>query len=252
MTIDKLIKYCLQYLEQGSETAIMQTDIYDLLDDDTFAEYTKNIEHSIYMGLTRYSSSNLLKIAEYEVSEPNGVINLIKEEKLPKRNLDGSVIAGETKTVKRPLFHKIKEIYAETKSGDLLPNVEYFVIGNKVKIKNFNSNYKYYILYYPMISDLEFYMETTDKDIYNIELSNLGVTDEMAINLKYLVYSELKMEENPNLANINKNYFETYLSSLEATQVFNNQINLVDTTRPDVESDVYAGYSREWSDIYGD
>lgn len=253
MTIEKLIKYCLQYLEQGSETDIMHTDIYELAEDDTFAEYMKNIEHAIYMGLTRYASSNVLKIAEYEVSKGESIIHLIEEKTLPKRNVDGTIIEGETKLIKRPLFHKIKEIYAETSNGKMLPSVEYFVIGNKIKIKNYNEKYKYFIIYYPTINEFEFYMDETMSDIYDIELSDLGVTDEMAINLKYLIYSELKLEENPNLANVNKNYFETYLSSLDTTQVFTNQTSNFDRTRPDVEADVYSSdYSSEWRDVYGD
>jgi hypothetical protein len=253
MTIERLIKYCLQYLEQGSETDIMRTEMGELTEDDTFAEYVRNIEHSIYMGLTRYSSSNVLKIAEFEVSNKGGVVYLTDTKTLPKRNSDYTIIDGQTKTVTRPLFHKIKEIYAETKDGKILPSVEYFVIGNKVKIKNYNSNYKYYILYYPTINELEFYLNPDDLDIYGIELSELGVTDEMAINLKYHVYSELKLEENPSLANTNKNYFETYLSSLDTTQVFNNQTTLVDRMNPDVESEAYSGsYGVEWSDVYGD
>lgn len=250
MTIEKLIKYCLQYLEQGSETDIMKTSIYDLLDDDTFAEYMKNMEHSIFMGLTRYASSETLKIAEVEFPEDSNTFELTKEYTIPVRNVDGT-LSGEYKTVKKPLFHKVKEIYAENKNGDILPSVEYFVIGNKIKIKKYNPEYKYFILYYPIINDLEIYMKNSDLDIYKIELNALGVTDEMAINLKYLIYSELKLEENPNLANTNKNYFETYLESLKATQVFMNQTEMLNNISPDVEAVGY-GFSREWRDIYGD
>lgn len=243
MTIEKLIKYCLQYLEQGSETDIMQSTIYELADDDTFAEYMKNIEHSIYMGLTRYASSNALKIAEYEVSKGDSIIELTENKTRPETG----------KTVKKRLFHKIKEIYAEDENDNIVPSVDYFVIGDKIKIKNFKENYKYYILYYPTINELEFYIEPDETDIYNIELDNLGVTDEMAINLKYLVYSELKLEENPNLANINKNYFETYLESLNSMQVYNNQTEMINRMNPDVEGESFvSAYSREWSDIYGD
>jgi hypothetical protein len=243
MTIEKLIKYCLQYLEQGSETDIMQSSISDLVDDDTFAEYIRNIEHSIYMGLTRYASSNALKIAEYEVPKGESIIPLVENKTRPETG----------KTVKKRMFHKIKEIYAENENKDIVPSVDYFVIGDKVKIKNFKENYKYYILYYPTIYELEFYMTPEDTDIYSIELDELGVTDEMAINLKYLVYSELKLEENPNLANTNKNYFETYLESLNSLQVYNNQTSLVNRMNPDTEAEACSSaYSREWSDIYGD
>ena len=125
------------------------------------------------------------------------------------------------------------------------------MIGKKVKLKNYNPNYSYYVIYHPAVNDLEIYQKNSETDIYNIELNDLGCTDEMAINIKYLVYSELKLEENPNVANINKNYFENYLSSLETQELYFNQ-NVVETNNFfDIESGVTV-YSSDWRDIYGD
>ena len=59
MTIETLIKYCLQYLEQDSETNVMKSSISELEENDTFKEYLYNIHHSLYMGLIRYSTSNI-------------------------------------------------------------------------------------------------------------------------------------------------------------------------------------------------
>ena len=47
----------------------------------------------------------------------------------------------------------------------------------------------------------------------------------MAINLKYFVYSDLKIEDNPNVANINKNYFESYLDQLKTEEISYTQSN---------------------------
>lgn len=236
MKIDKLIKYCLQYLEQGSETNVMNLSIAELLDDDSFSEYIVNIESSLFMGLTRYSSSNLLPIRIYDLDKGVYSVNLVEQNN------------GMTK----PLAHSIKEVFATDSKGNIVPNIEYYVIGNNVRIKRPNSSYTYSVIYYPAIHDLEFYLEDSDSTIYDIELNNLGVTDEMAINLKYFIYSDMKLEENPNVANINKNYFETYLASLERTQVVNNQIDLVNRTNYDCYSDDAVTYSQEWRDIYGD
>ena len=259
MTIEKLIKYCVQYLEQGSEIDIMSSSIGDLKEDDTFSEYITNIEHSIYMALTRYASSNVLILAEKkfpENVEQPGTITLSETKKLPARNADMTIIKNSKneivyKDVTKMLYHKIKEVYAETKEGKILPSVDYYVIGSKIKIKNYNPNYKYYVLYYPTINDLDFYLKIEDMNIYGIELNELGVTDEMAINIKYFVYSELKLEENANLANVNKNYFETYLSTLEENQVQNNQTEMINRTSPDTYSDSVT-YDKEWRDVYGD
>lgn len=256
MTIEKLIKYCVQYLEQGSEIDIMSSSISDLKEDDTFSEYITNIEHSIYMALTRYASSNVLILAEEMFPKDSNTIILSKTEPLPARNADMTIIKnskGEIvyKDVTKMLYHKIKEVYAETQEGKILPSVDYYVIGSKIKIKNYNPNYNYYVLYHPTINDLEFYLSIEDMNIYGIELNKLGVTDEMAINIKYFVYSELKLEENANLANVNKNYFETYLSTLEENQVQNNQTEIINRTSPDSYSDSVT-YNKEWRDIYGD
>ena len=59
----------------------------------------------------------------------------------------------------------------------------------------------------------------------------------MAINLKYLVYSDMKLEESASIANANKNYFESYLNEMQAVQVQNNQVEII---------------TRDWGDTYGD
>lgn len=258
MTIDKLIKYCLQYLELDTETDVMHTSIYELAENDTFVEYINNIENSLYMGLTRYSSSNLLPVDIYEFDEDVYSKELIEEKtQIPKRDANGNLeydINGKIayRPVKKPLANKIKEVFATDKDGNIHTNIEYYIIGNTVKIKRPNKNYRYSVIYYPRIHELEFYLNIDEEDIYNIELNNLGVTDEMAINLKYFVYSDLKLEENPSIANVNKNYFESYLESLRNTQVSFNQTELVNRANFDVYSDDADTYNAEWRDVYGD
>lgn len=257
MTIDKLIKYCLQYLELDTETDVMHTSISELAENDTFAEYMNNIENTLFMGLTRYSSSNLLPIKIYEFGEGQTSAELVVEREIPRRESNGD-LKYETngsvsyRKVTKPLAHSIKEVFATDKQGNIISNIEYYIIGNTVKIKKPKNNYQYNVIYYPAIHDFDFYLNVDDVNIYDIELNDLGVTDEMAINLKYFVYSDLKLEENPNIANINKNYFETYLTSLERKQVSFNQTNLVDRTNIDVYSEESVGFGKDWRDVYGD
>lgn len=255
MTIEKLIKYCLQYLEQDSEVDIMNTDLDVLKEDDTFVGYIKNVEHTIYMGLTRYAAANVLMISEKEFPSNSNTVEMTETKQFIKKDANGEPILVNGNplivSVTKPLYHKIKEVYAEDNKGNVISNFDYYVIGKKVKLKSYNSNLRYYVLYYPTINELSFYMKEDDDNIYGIELNDLNVTDEMAINLKYLVYSELKTEENPDLANVNKNYFESYLSSLETTQVFYNQNELPNNQGTDYTVGE-PSFSREWSDIYGD
>lgn len=235
MTIEKVIKYCLQYLEMDTETNVMSTSIEELAENDTFAEYVNNIENSLFMGLTRYSSSDLLPVKIYDFEKDVYSAELVEE-----------------KNNKKPLAHRIKEVFATDSRGNIVPNIEYYVIGNNVRIKKPNSSYTYSVIYYPTIHDLEFYLPVDSDDIYSIELNDLGITDEMAINLKYFVYSDLKLEENPNVANINKNYFETYLDSLKRTQVSFNQTEIVNRVNYDTYCDEAYECNIEWSEIYGD
>jgi hypothetical protein len=257
MTIDKLIKYCLQYLELDTETNVMNTSVYELAENDTFVEYMNNIENSLLMGLTRYASSNLLPVKIFAFDEGVYSADLVDTRNIPKRESNGDLkykTSGEIdyKKVTKPLANKIKEVFAINSNGDIISNIEYYVIGNNVRIKKPRKDYQYNVIYYPAIHDFDFYLSVEDTNIYDIELSDLGVTDEMAINLKYFVYSDLKLEENPNLANINKNYFETYLASLERIQVSFNQTELVNRANVDVYGDEVIVNNREWSDIYGD
>ena len=226
MTIEKLAKYCLQALEQDAETDVMSSSMQELESVDTFAEYIKNMEHSIYMGLVRFATSLILPVKE--ILLPKGINTL----ELTETRSNGN------REVKLRIFHKIKEVYAMDSDGNIVKqNCSYYLIGNKVVIKDYNKDYTYSVIYHPTINDLTNYTTALESSIWNIELNDLGVPDEMAINIKFLVYSDMKLEENPSVANINKNYFESYLSEMATTQVVNVQTEVV---------------LNDWSDVYGD
>ena len=223
MTIEKLAKYCLQALEQDAETDVMETSITELESIDTFAEYIKNMEHSIYMGLVRFATSLILPVQEILMEKGINTLEMTK-----------TLSSG----VKKRYFHQIKEVYATDDLGNITKtNVSYYVIGNKVIIKDFDKDLNYHVIYHPTINDLSEYKNDINGSIWNIELNELGVPDEMAINIKFLVYSDMKLEENPNVANVNKNYFESYLNEMKTTQVFNVQSEII---------------TNEWGDVYGD
>jgi hypothetical protein len=216
MTIEKLAKLCLQFLEQDAETDVMNTNIDELENDDTFSEYLINMEHSIYMGLVRYATSKILPLQEVSFVEGTNRHRVVDD-------------AGKR------LFHAIKEVYAEDKNGCIITNIPYYVIGDKVILKEYNEDYLYNIIYHPTINALSTYVDTMG--IWGIDLEQLGVPDEMAINLKYMVYSDMKTEESPSMANQCKNFFESYLDEMKTVQVMNNQTEYV---------------TSDWSDVYGD
>lgn len=216
MKISKLAQLCLQFLEQDAETNVVVTDINELQNDDTFAEYLINMEHSIYMGLVRYATSRILPLKEISFEKGTNRLRVVDN-------------AG------RRLFHAIKEVYAEDKDGNISSNIPYYIIGDKVVLKSFNKDLTYNVIYYPTINELSTYTDETS--IWNIDLyEELGVPDEMAINIKYLVYSDMKVEESPNMANQCKNIFESYLEQMATNQVVNNQVE-------------YTTF--DWSDTYG-
>lgn len=261
MTIEKLIKYCIQYLELDADNDVTRMDMSEIAQIDTFTEYINNIENSIYMGLSRYSSSNVLEPKTMTVI--GAVANLKVEQQIPERDSNGYVKYDYTggvvyKTVYKNPVNKILDVYAvelvdgEMDYSNIHTNIEYYMLGDKIVIKKPKTNYVYQVVYRPKIFDLEHYMSANDTNIYNIELNDLGVTDEMAINLKYFVFSDLKLEENPNVANTNKNYFETYLESLKDTSVYFNQTEMPNRANYDVYSDDAVTESKEWRDIYGD
>lgn len=217
MTIEKLAKLCLQFLEQDAETDVMNLAISELQMTDTFAEYLINLEHSIYMGLVRYATSKILPLQEKQFEKGKNKLILT----------DG----------KKRLFHSIKEVYAEDSDGKIITNIPYFVITDKVILKDMNPEYTYNVIYHPTINELSWYTENKYATLWDIDLEDLGVPDEMAINLKYMVYSDMKTEESPSMANQCKNFFESYLSEMATTQIMNNQIEYTTT---------------DWSDLYGD
>lgn len=220
----------MQYLEQTDDQDVMETELVDLEEDDTFKEYLLNIDHSIYMGLVRYATSMILPLCELEITSS------------PFYLTEDATSTGQT------LFHKIKEIYAVGSLGEIIPNIPYTIIGKKIYVRGYSTDFTYFVVYYPTIHDLEHYISDSMNvqdvdDIDDLDLAEdlngfgLNVPDEMAINIKYLVYSDLKVEENPDVANINKNYFESYLSETARNQVFTNQVEII---------------TRGWGDVYGD
>jgi len=226
MTIEKLIRSCLAYIEQDSDIDVMSASWDEIVNSDTFTEYIYNIEPSIYMGLVRFAHSKILPIKEYEIT-------------FDSTNKISNSTANIEDTNGNRLFYEIKEVYGVNQDNNsIINNVPCMFIGNKVRLRELRTNTKYYVIYYPIINDLDTYKNSTILDIKDIELKDLGVPDDMAINIKYLVYSDMKMEEAPSVANINKNYFESYIAGASNKQdVQTNQVNII---------------NREWGDIYGD
>lgn len=217
MKVLQLTKYILQYVEQSPDMNVMDETLEELQEDDTLAEYMNNIQHCIYTGLVRFAESGVLPIKEEEFTSDSNSLDLMNK------------------------AHKVVTVYGYDNNGDLLKDVKYLLVGKKVKILNKKSNYTYSAIYQPMIKDLETYVDgETYESVWDIELSDLGVPDELAILIKYLAYSELKIEDNADMANQNKNYFESYLNEAITKQIHNNQ---VDIKVYDETADLYGDYN---------
>lgn len=244
MKLEKLIQLTLQYLEVDSELNATEYSIKDLKENDTFAEYLNNIEHTIYTGIARLAESEILPIQEIQLS--SAVTNL-KFTSLTVKNDDTH--SERTVTTSEKIFTRIKEVYALDGNSKVIHNIPYTLIGAKLIISNFISGYTYFVVYYPNVMYLDAYRDNSET-MYDVELSNLKVTDSvlgnvyvnipdaMAINIKYMAYSDIKLEDNPSIANINKNYFESYISECKnnaQTQNYQDEIIGID-----------------YGDIYGD
>lgn len=230
MTFETLIKLSLQYLEVDADMNTSEYNIEDLLANDTFAEYIKNIENSVYSGIARYVSSNVLPIQEIELQQKVTVLELGNI--TIQNDSDNSV---RSLTVKERIFNKVKEVYCLDENSNVIHNVPYTLIGSKLILKEYRDNYTYYVVYYPNVMYIENYRDDTQTK-YDIELSMLKVVDSvlgnvyvsipdtMAINIKYMIYSEAKLEENASVSITNKNMFESYLQECKnQVETFNYQ-----------------------------
>lgn len=220
MKLKQLIALSLQYLESDSETLINSStfDAKSYADDDVFGEYIKNIESPIYSAIARYTSSLILPVQEIKLKEK---VTVLEFTRITVKNAEDNF--ERPLNVKEKIFKKIKEVYALDSNYKIIHNVPYVLIGSKLIITNFNSNYTYFAVYFPNVMYLDNYRDNS-QDIYDVDLAYLKVVDdklgevyvnipdEMAINIKYMVYSELKMEDFAAIANNNKNYFEAYLA----------------------------------------
>lgn len=209
MKLDKLGRLCLQYLEQDPDTNLLDDDnsMENLTTNDTFSEYVNNIYHSIYSAISRLVTSKILPLKEVYFEKGKSVLEIVKE--LP----NGAKIRD---------FHEIKEVLALVEDNIVEENVAYTIIGSKIRVRNYNSKFDYLCIYYPTIHDLSSYVKG-DMLLWDIDLEELGIPDEIAIIIKYYVYSDLKYEENPSTANAAKNYFETYIEEIKTKQVLSVQ-----------------------------
>ena len=224
MTIERLILLSLQYLEKDSDINVTEMTFADIEDNDIFSEYLKNMEHTVQMGLMRLSTSLVLPIQEYEVSGETLIAN--------NRRIDLKLATGES------IAHKIAHVYKIDNNNNLNGNIAYNIIGSKILIKDeVKPSDTFIVTYHPRMFDLERY-RGENEHFYDIDLADLCITDsglgdvkinvpdEMATMLKYFIYSDLKMEDEPKLATINKNYFESYLSDNATIQVVAHETNV--------------------------
>ena len=235
----------MQYLEQYSELNTTEFQIDDIKEDDAFKDYINNMEHSIEMGLMRLSASLILPVQELEITAQKLIQN-------------GKIIYLRLADTRESIAHKVSNVYKIDCNGNINGNIAYNVIGNKVIIRDkVCGGDKYYIVYHPRMFDLEKYRGENQK-VYDIDLASLtindselgeiftSVPDEMAITIKYLIYSDLKIEENANLANINKNYFESYLNENASLQVISHEVEMKgvydEEPKPAVNTSHYVPY----------
>lgn len=247
MTIERLILLSLQYLEKDSDINVTEMTFADIENNDLFSEYLKNMEHTVQMGLMRLSTSLVLPIQEYEISGEALLTN--------NRRIDLKLATGES------IAHKIAHVYKIDNNNNLNGNIAYNIIGSKILVKDkVLPTDTYIVTYHPRMFDLERY-RGENEHFYDINLANLtindtnlgqvkiNVPDEMATMIKYFIYSDLKMEDEPKLATINKNYFESYLSDNATIQVVAHETNVKGMN---FNEDTKAYYGLDPLDMAGD
>lgn len=238
MTVETLIKLSLQYLEVDSDMNTSEiTDIDDIKASDTFTEYLNNVETAIYSGISRYAASLVLPLQEIKLDNK---VTILEFNNPTVKNGDNNTI--RTINTKEKIFKRIKEVYALDENSNVKHNIKYTLIGSKLIITDFKSDYNYYVVYHPNVLYFDNYRDNSQTK-YDVELSYMKLTDptlgaiyvnipdEMAINIKYMVYSELKQEDYTAIANANRNYFEAYLDAEinnAQTQNYQEEINGID------------------------
>lgn len=237
MTVETLIKLALQYLEVDSDINTSEYELEDIKASDTFTEYLNNVETAIYSGISRYAASLVLPLQEIKLNNKVTILEFNNP-----TVLNDETHTSRTIKTKEKIFKKIKEVYALTDTARVIHNVEYTLIGSKIIINNFREDYNYYVVYHPNVMYFDNYRDNTETK-YDVELSYMKLTDsalgevyvnipdEMAINIKYLVYAELKLEDYTSVANANRNYFEAYLDAEinnAQTQNYQDEINGID------------------------
>lgn len=236
MKLSKLEALCLQFLEMDSDTNTANEEdsdgISSLQNNDTFSEYLNNFEHTIFMALTRFSQANILPVQEIELKSK--ITNLRLSNVSVQNETNNNI---KTYTTSQKIYNKIHSVYS-IDSAENIRLAQYTLIGTKLILDNYNKNLKYYCVYYPSLMYLDNYADGSQTNV-DIELTDLKVTDsvlgeinvcipdDMAIMTKYMVYSEMKLEENANVATSQKNIFESYITEAQTIQVEARQKEII-------------------------
>lgn len=185
---------------------------------DEIASYENNVNYGYYF-LNMLPSIN------------SAISRIVQELILPLKKgvIDASLYENyETRySVQIPLnnvindIYKIKHIEYEDTYGNR-SKINYRLMGNYLDIQK-KSNGNYVVYYYPRINLLETYTDLYDNTVVNginyLDLSELGINDNLASIIPLYVKGDLLEHDKPSEAIIAKNTFDQYIQSFEQDEL---------------------------------
>lgn len=204
MTLGNVKRLCLALLEQDIDTNVMEESLDNIEENDVFKEYLNNMDGAIFNAISRLVTNKKLPI----------VVKIIG-----KSDFDSGLYQLPEDT------YQFKELAAMTKDG-VNGNIKYQVIGKTLYLPQVQYE-KYLLMYHPRFFYFDKYAKLDGvEDINEIELSNHNLPDELAINIRYAVYGDMKTEENSGLALNYKNYFEAILNEKSVDSIINHSVQV--------------------------
>lgn len=187
MTKGQLIVNCIKLLNENNSEQIDDTTVSN---NPEFLDRTTVIVPSINRALLRLSELKKLPQSEYTVSY---------DEKYRNKTIKvDTTIVNDMTHINNIMLLNDEEGYIET-------NVSYFLEGNYLILPPISRGEKYVIFYEPPVK----WVLETDEDLVEIEYP-----DYILQCIPYFVKADIFEEDNPSLANLARNIFESYASQI--------------------------------------
>ena len=204
MTKGQLIVKCLQLLNENNGEKIDSQIVSNIPE---YSERTSVIVPSINRALYRLSELKKLPVKELTVTYKSNSLNV---DELPTKydTAEGYIIidsGGSIITIQSNCIMGVSNVILEDRNYGISTNISYFIQGEIIKLPPLEYGQRYTLFYQPKV------IEVSEDSLDTVEIP---YPDYVLNCVPYFVKADVFEEDNPTLANLSRNIFESYASQI--------------------------------------